>query len=405
MRWTVRSSQYPTIQIGGTSGKGSTCTMIAAALTASGARTGLHTKPHLVSMVERARVDGLNVGEERFGELLSQMMPAIESVGAAHSRPSYYETLLALTLLYFAQERVDIAVVEVGVGGKLDGTNVLVPTVCGITNIGLDHTEILGETIEEIAADKAGIAKPGVPLVSAVEQPTARAIIEDACAQAGAPFIWVPDAATVSNERSTAFGQSFTIQTARERYDIDLPLLGIFQQRNAATAIAVLEQLTERRPGKEAVQAGLRALSLSGRMEHFNSHPAVIFDIAHNPDKAAHLVSSLRAAFPERRFWFVVAIGESKDAREMLAAFAQLPASFLFTSFETHGRTAIRPQRLARMAEELGLWGRALADPAEALAIARRNASADDVIVVTGSTFIVAELRAWWMEHVESART
>jgi dihydrofolate synthase/folylpolyglutamate synthase len=396
---------YPTVHVGGTSGKGSTSTMIAAALTASGRRTGLHTKPHLRSMVERARIDGINVTEERFAELLTDMMPAIESVIEEHSRPSYYETLLALAFLHFARERVDIAVIEVGVGGKLDGTNVLRPRVCVITNVGLDHTDILGETLEEIAADKAGIAKPGIPLVSAVEDPGPRAVIEAACKDAGAPFIHVLDSTQMEEGRSHRFSQQFTLTTPHDRYELSLPVLGAFQQRNAATAIVALEQLDESlRPAKDAIEAGLSQLHLAGRMEYFPSHPGVVFDVAHNPDKASHLVDSLKRAFPDRRLTFVVAVGESKDAHEILRAFVDLPANFIFTSFTTQGRTATKPQRLASLADSLGMWGRSIADPIEALNIARRNATADDIIVVTGSTFVVAELRDWWMEHVGAAQ-
>ncbi len=396
--------QYPTLHIGGTSGKGSTSTMIASALTASGKRTGLHTKPHLRSMVERARIDGANVSEERFAELLSEMMPAIESVTQVHSRPSYYETLLALAFLHFASERVDAAVIEVGVGGKLDGTNVIRPRVCAITNVGLDHTDILGETLEEIAADKAGIAKAGIPLVSAVADPGPREVIERACRDAGAPFVPVLDATQIGEPEVHPFSQQFTVTTPRETYDVSLPALGDFQQRNAATAILVLEQLDDTlRPAKEAVERGLSRLNLPGRMEYFPSHPAVVFDVAHNADKARNLVASLLHTFPERRFAFVIAIGASKDAPEILRAFAGAPATFFFTSFETEGRTATKPQRLANIADSLGIWGRAIADPVEALNIARRNAGADDVVVVTGSTFVVAELRDWWMEHVAAA--
>lgn len=392
---------YPTVHVGGTSGKGSTSTMIAAALTDSGKRTGLHTKPHLRSMVERARIDGANVTEERFAELLTEMMPAIDAVSSEYSRPSYYETLLALAFFHFAQERVDIAVIEVGVGGKLDGTNVLRPRVCVITNVGLDHTDILGETLEEIAGDKAGIAKPGVPLVSAVEDPGPRAVIEQACKDAGAPFIHVLDSTRIEERSSAPFSQHFTVTTPRDTYDVTLPVLGTFQQRNAATAILALEQLDDSlRPSKDAVENGLAHLNLTGRMEYFPAHPGVVFDVAHNPDKAGHLAESLKRAFPDRRFAFVLAVGESKDAQEIVHAFTDLPASFVFTSFSAHGRTATKPQRLASIADSLGVWGRAIADPIEALNIARRNASADDVVVVTGSTFVVAELRDWWMEHV-----
>lgn len=397
---------YPTIHVGGTSGKGSTATMIAAALTASGKRTGLHTKPHLRSIVERAQIDGVAISEERFAELLDEMMPAIAITTEASSRPSYYETLLALAFSHFERERVDVAVIEVGVGGKLDGTNVLRPQVSVITNVGLDHTDILGETVEEIAADKAGIAKAGIPLVSAVEHSGARAVIEQACRQAGAPFVYVLDHARVEPRPASGAAQRFIVTTERDAYDVALPVLGRFQQLNAATAILALEQLPDMlRPSREAIERGLAGMHLIGRMEYFPAHPSVLFDVAHNPDKAAHLADSLKETFPDRRITFVVAVGESKDSREIVRALGTLPASFIFTSFDTQGRTATKPQRLASIADALGLWGRAIPDPVEALSIARRNASADDLIVVTGSTFVVAELREWWMEHVVAAQS
>ena len=400
-------NEYPTIHVGGTSGKGSTSTMIAAALTAAGIRTGLHTKPHLRSMVERARIDGTPISEETFAELLTEMMSALDEVAMEHSRPSYYETLLALAFDYFAKEHVGAAVIEVGIGGKLDGTNVLRPNVSVITNIGLDHTDILGETLEEIAADKAGIAKPGVPLVSAVDDPGPRAVIERVCAQAGAPFISVLDVTRIEELPSPqTFTQRFNVTTPLDTYEIVLPVLGQFQQRNAATAILALEQLGEPlRPSKEQIEQALVHLNLIGRMEYFPAHPAVIFDVAHNPDKASHLVDSLRRAFPDRRYTFIIAVGEGKDAHQILRAFVDLPASYIFTSFETQGRTATKPQRLASIAESLGIWGRSIPNPVEALNIARRNASADDIVVVTGSTFIVAELREWWMENVVATQT
>jgi dihydrofolate synthase/folylpolyglutamate synthase len=393
--------KYPTIHVGGTSGKGSTATMISAALSASGKRTGLHTKPHLRSMVERARVDGVNVSEERFAELLVEMMPAIERTVAALRRPSYYETLLALAFLHFVRESVDLAVIEVGIGGKLDGTNVIVPEVSVITNIGLDHTEILGDTLEAIASDKAGIAKPGVPLVSAVEDPGARRVIEAQCALVGAPFVSVLDTTRTVRRASSQTRQDFTVTTPRAEYAISLPLLGTFQERNAAAAILALEALPAHlRPDKAAIENGLARMVLPGRMEYFPARPAVIFDVAHNPDKAAHLVASLRAQFPDRRYTFVLAVADTKDAHEILRAFVGVPASFIFTSFDTPGRAATKPARLASIAEDLGIWGRAILDPVEALSIAMRNAGADDIVVVTGSTFVVAELREWWLEHV-----
>ena len=394
---------YPTVHVAGTSGKGSTATMIAAVLQAAGKRTGLHAKPHLTSVTERARIDGVPIPQDAFGDLVGEMQPAAERIAYEFGRPTYYETLLALAFLWFARSEVDVAVIEAGVGGMLDGTNVLLPKVAIITNIGRDHTEILGDTLEEIARDKAGIAKPGVPLVSDVRDPGPRRVIELACADAGAPFISVADTATIEPVAGERYGQSFAVATPVDRYDVSLPVLGDFQQRNAATAIRALEQLPpDLRPSRAQIEDGLSRTIIPGRMEYFPSHPGVVFDIAHNPDKAASLAHALAQSFPERRFTFVMAIGESKDAAEVIAPFVPLGGSFVFTSFAVAGRTASRPQRLASIAHELGAWGRAISDPVEAFAIARRNADAGGVIVVTGSTFVVATLREWWLANVAS---
>jgi dihydrofolate synthase/folylpolyglutamate synthase len=394
-------ARYPTIHVGGTSGKGSTSTMAAAALQAAGKKTGLHVKPHLSSVTERARIAGLAISEERFGEILGEMMSAIESVAAVHGRASYYETLLALAFVYFAQEQVDIAVIEVGIGGKLDGTNVLHPLVSVITNVALDHTDVLGDTPAEIAADKVGIAKPRIPLVSDVTDRAARAVIEEGCRVAGAPFVSVRDTVKLAVRSGERYGQSFSVTTPEATYDLSLPVLGSFQQRNAATAIRALEFLPAGlRPDRADIEMGLSRLVIPGRMEFFPSHPAVVFDIAHNPDKAAHLAAALRETFPDRRFALVIAVGQSKDAAHVIEPFIGLPGTFTFTSFETDGREPIRPQRLASIARELGVWGRAITDPVEAFSVARRNADAEDIVVVTGSTFVVSTLRDWWLTHV-----
>jgi dihydrofolate synthase / folylpolyglutamate synthase len=372
---------YPTIHVGGTSGKGSTATMIASVLQADGKRTGLHTKPHLRSMTERARINGVPIAPEHFAALLNEMMPAINGTVPEHGRPTYYETLLALSLLYFAGEGVDVAVIEVGLGGRLDATNLIQPKVAAITSIGYDHTEVLGTTIEAIAFEKAGIAKPGVPLVLAEVPPAAEAVVESYAAEVGAPLVHVRD-----------------IVRAKALARLPLSVLGIFQRTNAATALAVLAQLpAELRPRDDAIAQGFAGLAIAGRMEFIAGHPAVLFDIAHNVEKAEALVASLRDRFAGRRIHYVVAVGESKDARGILRVLASLPSSFTFTSFSVTGRRAILPQRLATIAESFGGWGRSIADPIEALTVARRTAAPEDVVVVTGSTFIVAVLREWYM--------
>jgi dihydrofolate synthase/folylpolyglutamate synthase len=396
--------RYPTIHIGGTSGKGSTSTIIAAIVKAEGKRVGLHTKPHLKSMTERARIDGIAISEERFAAILESMMPAIERTAAVAGRPTYYETLLAIAFVYFAEENVDIAVIEVGLGGRLDGTNIITPLVAAITSIGFDHMDVLGETLDDIAREKAGIAKPGVPLVTYIDDDEARRVVSDTAAAVGTPFVDVAATVHVEDVRLARDGQSFSIVTPRARYDISTPMLGEFQRRNTATAIAVLETLPpEFGASVEQVESALASLTIPGRMEYYPGHPGVLFDIAHNAEKAEHLVRSLQEHFPDRRFTFVVAIGESKDAREILRQFASLPARFIFTSFEIAGRAPTKPQRLAAIAESLGSWGRVVQEPVEAMEIARRTSSADEIIVVTGSTFIVAEIRGWWLETIVAA--
>lgn len=389
--------RYATIHIGGTSGKSSTSAMIASVLQAAGHRTGLHTKPHLHAMTERARIDGRPVAPARFAALLDAMMPAIERTAQRYGRPTYYETLLALAFVHFAEERVDVAVIEVGLGGRLDGTNVIEPVAAAITSVGYDHTDVLGSTIEAIALEKAGIAKHGVPLMLAPVPDEARAVIEGYAARVGAPVVHVADVVWVELESNDARAQSTRVTTARGSFRLTLPVLGAFQRANAATAIAVLEYAGERlRPSIEAIVSGFAQLEIAGRMEVLAGQPAVVFDVAHNAEKASSLVLSLRERFTGRRVHYVVAIGESKDGRQIIEILKDLPSTFTFTSFAAQGRRAIPPARLAAMAESLGSWGRAIADPIEALSVARRLAAIDDVIVVTGSTFVVAALREWY---------
>ncbi len=396
---------YPTLHVGGTSGKGSTATMLAATLEASGKKTGLHAKPHLSSMNERARIDGRPISNDDFAQLLTEMMPAIDATAREFARPSYYETLLALAFLYFARARVDVAVIEVGIGGLLDGTNLVAPVVSIITNVGLDHTDILGETIEEIATDKAGIAKRGVPLVTGATG-VARATILAACEAAGTPFFDVAERATIVERRSERYGQSFAVETENETYELALPVLGRFQQRNAATALVALERLPEDlRPTKSQVETGFANLQIPGRMEFFPGFPSVVFDVAHNVDKASSLAAALRETFPDRRFTFVVAIAETKDAAAILRPLFDLPGSFVFTSFATAGRVAERPGRLANIAELAGITSRTIEDPIEALGVARRGADGLQIVVVTGSTFVTGILRDWWLEHALTPRS
>jgi dihydrofolate synthase/folylpolyglutamate synthase len=393
---------FRSIHVGGTSGKGSTATMCAAMLGAAGYKVGLHTKPHLRSVTERACVNGVAVTEDRFASLIEAAMPAVQSMESGPwGPPSYFELLVAAAFTLFAEERVDVAVVEVGIGGTLDGTNVLTPLVSVLTNVGTDHMEVLGDTVEQIALDKSGIVKDKVPVVTAAEHPGALAIIREAAVRKRAPLTVVQEAARIESEVDASYGQRATIFTHRARYELALPVLGAFQLTNAATAILALEQISEILPvTPEQVATGMAGVALPGRMEFYPSRPSVLFDVAHNAEKAAALSAGLLRHFDGRHFVFVVAIAEGKAAPAMLEAWSALPAHFIFTSFDVSHRTAVQPGRLRVAAESMGLTARAVDDPVEALSIARRMAGFDDLVVVTGSTFLVAKLREWFAHHV-----
>jgi len=396
-------TRFRTMHVGGTAGKGSTATMIASIMRAAGHRVGLHVKPHLRSVTERARLNGVPVSEERFAEYLSDMLPAIDEMERTQwGRPSYFEITVALAFRLFADENVDVGVIEVGIGGKLDGTNVIEPLVSVITNVGTDHADILGDTVEQIATDKAGIIKDGVPVVTAAEDIDALRVIRAAAGAHHAPLSVVNENATIALlPNQMAYAQTFRVCTARRRYEAVMPLLGEFQLVNAATAILACEAVEAALPfSPNDVGAGLGDISLPGRVEFHPSRPALIFDVAHNVEKARALRAALEHHFPSRRMVFVTAIADGKDAEAMLAAWSELPAQFIFTTFRTVQRQPIQPRTLALIAENLGAVARAVEDPIEALSVGRRIAGSADLVVVTGSTYLVAELRDWFLEHV-----
>ena len=394
--------RFRSIHVGGTSGKGSTATMAAAMLHAAGYKVGLHTKPHLRSVTERACIDGVAISEERFAAIIESMAPAVsEMEHGEYGPPSYFELLVALAFTLFAEERVDVAVVEVGIGGKLDGTNVLTPMVSVVTNVGTDHADVLGDTVEEIAADKAGIIKRGIPCITAAEHPGALRVIEEAAARCGAPLTRVRTAASIESEPRGAYEQRVAVKTERDSYEFSMPLLGEFQVLNAATAIVALERISDVLPVTAAhVARAMSTIALPGRMEFYPSRPSLLFDVAHNAEKAEALRAGLLRHFPGKRYAFVVAVAEGKAARDMLAAWSTLPAHFIFTTFDVAHLSPMLPQRLANTAEASGVSARAIDDPVEALGVARRMTGADDLVVITGSTFIVARLREWFARNV-----
>jgi dihydrofolate synthase/folylpolyglutamate synthase len=381
--------------------------MCAAILSAAGYKVGLHTKPHLHAVTERARIDGVPITEERFAGLISGMLGAIDSMATTEwGRPSYFELLVALAFLYFAQEHVDVAVVEVGIGGTLDGTNLITPLVAVLTNVGGDHADVLGDTIAEIANDKSGIIKDKIPAVTAAENPEAIAVIRAAAERKRAPLTVVQEAARIESIASDdPLVQRTRVSTQRQTYAFDLPVLGGFQLLNAATAIVACEQIESALSfDADAVARGLGSVALPGRVEYFPGRPSIIFDIAHNTEKAVALRQSIERHFPDRRLTFVSAIAEGKDVPGMMTAWEKLPAQFIFTTFPESHLRPVRPYNLANAAQLHGLAARAVEDPEEALMLALRVAAADDIVVVTGSTYLVGELRRWFLDNVANPR-
>jgi dihydrofolate synthase/folylpolyglutamate synthase len=393
---------FASIHVGGTAGKGSTATMCAAILTAAGYKVGLHTKPHLHSVIERARIGYTPISEQQFGDVFDQFVTVIgEMRDSEWGPPSYFELLVALSFAYFAQEAVDVAVIEVGVGGSLDGTNVITPKVSVLTNVGTDHKDVLGDTVEQIARDKAGIIKDGVPVVTAAEQPEVLRIIEAAARSHAAPLTIVQQAAQISSSvNEVSYAQSVRVQTALQTYEFTLPLIGEFQATNAATAILACEQIREDFPASAInVTRALSELSLPGRTEYYPSRPGLLFDVAHNVEKAAALRGAIERHFPQRRLVFVVAIAEEKDVAGVIGAWRGLPAQFVFTTFEVSHRKSRHSRSLVNVAEGEGMVARAVDDPIEALNLARRIANGSDLVVVTGSTFLVGTLRSWFLKN------
>ncbi len=374
------------VHVAGTNGKGSTASMAAAVLTASGRRVGLHTSPHLVDVTERMRVDGAPAADDWLADAVARLAPHLDTVG-----PSFFEATVALSLLFFAEQSVDVAVVEVGLGGRLDATNAVEPTVSVVTHVGLDHTELLGDTKAAIAREKAGIARPGVPLLHAVADADAARAVEAEASRRGAP---------VENVRATcrapldADGRLHLATPVRDYGAMALGLPGAHQAWNAALAVRAAEIVAaDLTPA--AVASGLadvaRLAGLRGRGEAHASDPRVALDVAHNADGWAAALAAVRV--PEGgRLWALVGVMADKDAGALAGLLADAGAFALPAALP--GDRALLPDALAAALVPAGVSGDAPASVADALARFRRDAGPADRLLVTGSHVTVAEALA-----------
>jgi len=382
---------FRSIHIAGTKGKGSTAAMAEAVLRAAGYRTGLYTSPHLHTFRERIQVGGELIPEADVVRLVEAMQPLVDQVADITT----FEVMTALAFAWFAEQRVEWAVVEVGLGGRLDATNVVMPAVAVITPISYDHTAILGDTLAQIAAEKAGIVKPGVPVVTAPQTDEALGVIEETCRRQGSPLTLVGRDWEWQAGHFTFDGQAFAIRHGRERLDgLWLPLLGEHQLLNATTAVAaVAGSGTE--VSAAAIRHGLRAVYWPARLEILNRGPWLVADSAHNGDSAQKLRAALQALFGGRRLTVVLGASTDHVTPELLAALLA-GAERAIATRARHPRAA-DPAWLQARAGVLGYPLEVSQSVPQALEMALAAAGPDDLICCTGSVFIAAEARAAWL--------
>jgi dihydrofolate synthase/folylpolyglutamate synthase len=394
--------KFKSVHIAGTKGKGSTSAMLASILQAAGYRTGLYTSPHLHSFRERTQVDSMLIPERDFVALTERLRPLAE----ADKELTTFEVATALAFAYFAQVGVEIAVVEVGLGGRLDATNVVHPLVAIITTIGHDHMHILGNTLAKIAAEKAGIIKEGVPVVTAPQERSALAVIQQACAEKHAPLHRVSqDWKWRATERSLK-GQEFTVTGKPRGSSFDsrlsykglrVPLLGKHQLRNAAVVLATVEALRSSgiRVSEPALRRGLCDVIWPARFEVLGQHPYFVVDGAHNVDSARCLATTLQQYFPDLKPWFVLAILSDKDIPAILRAL--LPrAGAAFFARSRHPRAA-DPWQLQEEAARCAAPTQVIEDVGMATRQALEQAGSDGLVVAAGSFSTAGEARETWL--------
>jgi dihydrofolate synthase/folylpolyglutamate synthase len=387
--------QYNTIHIGGTSGKGSTTQFVASMLTAAGYRTGAHVSPYLQVATEKLQIDGKIASAERYAELVAKMRAKVEQwVALGHEQPKYGELWVAMTFVYFADEAVDYGVIEVGAGGRFDLTNVIQPEVAAITSVGLDHTVTLGATIPEIAWHKAGILKPGAAALTSVSDPAALEVIQDEARAIGVGLQSILPGKSYLDVRTGPHGTTFFDPTSGRTYSVPLP--GTFQAANGALAVAIARALPGGAIADDIIQQGFDATRFPGRMEIVQERPLVLLDGAHNPQKIAGLAENLALLFPERRIVGVFGVLESKSYVEMLAELMPRLDALVATAPKVYAKPPVSAAQVAEQARRHVGAVEVRGEPLEAIQRALEIAGSDDVVLVTGSLYLIGNVRENW---------
>jgi dihydrofolate synthase/folylpolyglutamate synthase len=385
---------FKTIHVAGTNGKGSISHMLASVLMEAGYRVGLYTSPHLRDFRERIRVNGEMISEQQVVDFVDHNKAVFESV-----KPSFFEMTVAMAFQHFADEKVDIAVVEVGLGGRLDSTNIITPEISIITNIGLDHTDLLGDSLQAIALEKAGIIKPNTPLIVSETQDEVRHLFQKRCKELSAPLTFADNVyKVVPKENNDPKFQEFTVNRKGfpniETYSIDL--LGKYQAKNLAGVLSTIDQLNikDLTISPHHIALGLKKVisntSLMGRWQILGHSPQIICDTGHNAEGIQQVVEQILAT-PYRWLHMVFGMVGDKDVRRVMALLPK-KAKYYFTRASIP--RAMDEVQLATIASEFGLHGKTYRNVAEALLAAKENASSDDLIFIGGSTFVVADALA-----------
>jgi len=396
---------YPSVHIAGTNGKGSTAAMLESILRAAGYRTGLYTSPHLERINERIRIDCVEIPDDDFAAAFSRLQALIEEMLASGpeasglpAHPTFFECLTAMAFDCFARSRAGFAVFEVGMGGRLDSTNIVTPEVAVITQIDFDHENFLGHSIQEIAGEKAGIIKPGAWVVSAAERPEARAVIARRAAEQNARLVEVDSAYRIEDcDSSTAGNCAVAVETGTGwRTDLAIPLAGRFQVRNALAAVAAARLLAERgfRVDDVAIARGIAAVRWPGRLEFLQASPDVYLDGTHNPAGARELLSFWQQHFAGRRIHLVYGAVRDKAVDEIAGLLFPHVADVILT--EPRTSRAISAATLAQVTAHLAARAEVVANPVEALDRAIAQAAPGDVVFATGSLYLAGDLRRAW---------
>jgi dihydrofolate synthase/folylpolyglutamate synthase len=399
--------RFPSVLIAGTNGKGSTAATLASILQAAGLRTGLYTSPHLVRINERIRINGATIDDEKFAlvhDMVERTAERLIEEGELPWHPSFFEMLTAMAFEHFATSKLDIAVLEVGMGGRLDATNVVEPRVSVITDISLDHEKFLGNTIAEIAREKAGIIHSGGIVVTLPQTPAANDVIGNAVLDGNATAVsavpYVPPVSPaapsylVSEAHEVKIFSRYPLQVLGKEIFVETPLVGRHQLRNIALAIAAAEELSKQGfpVTAESIEQGIRETYWPGRFQVIaasDSEPEYVFDVAHNPAGAWALRSTLSASYEDRRLIFVFGVMRDKAISEMCEILFPLAERVITT--QPDNPRAATPQEIGDAAHRTHTEIELSANVASALARAKELAGTDGIIVITGSIYVVGE--------------